>query len=99
MFWRIALPLCKPALAVVLVFEVQAVWTDLMRALIYLRDSDTFTVPRGLKSLVDAFGFGGEWHWEIIVTASVITTIPMIIVFFIAQRQIIDGVASSGLKG
>lgn len=98
-FWRIALPLCKPALAVVLVFEVQAVWTDLMRALIYLRDSDTFTVPRGLKSLVDAFGFGGEWHWEIIVTASVITTIPMIIVFFIAQRQIIDGVASSGLKG
>ncbi|MFD4422341.1 carbohydrate ABC transporter permease [Agromyces sp. NPDC058484] len=98
-FWRIALPLCKPALAVTLVFEVQAVWTDLMRALIYLRDSDTFTVPRGLKSLVDAFGFGGEWHWEIIVTASVITTIPMIIVFFLAQRQIIDGVASSGLKG
>jgi multiple sugar transport system permease protein len=98
-FWRIALPLCKPALAVTLVFEVQAVWTDLMRALIYLRDTDTFTVPRGLKSLVDAFGFGGEWHWEIIVTASVITTIPMIIVFFIAQRQIIDGVASTGIKG
>jgi multiple sugar transport system permease protein len=98
-FWRIALPLCKPALAVTLVFEVQAVWTDLMRALIYLRDSDTFTVPRGLKSLVDAFGFGGEWHWEIIVTASVITTIPMIIVFFVAQRQIIDGVASTGIKG
>ena len=98
-FWRIALPLCKPALAVTLVFEVQAVWTDLMRALIYLRDSDTFTVPRGLKSLVDAFGFGGEWHWEIIITASVITTIPMIIIFFVAQRQIIDGVASTGIKG
>jgi multiple sugar transport system permease protein len=98
-FWRIALPLCKPALAVTLVFEVQAVWTDLMRALIYLRDTDTFTVPRGLKSLVDAFGFGGEWHWEIIVTASVITRIPMIIVFFLAQRQIIDGVASTGIKG
>ncbi|HEX6366098.1 MAG TPA: carbohydrate ABC transporter permease, partial [Agromyces sp.] len=98
-FWRIALPLCKPALAVTLVFEVQAVWTDLMRALIYLRDSATFTVPRGLKALVDAFGFGGEWHWEIIITASVITTIPMIIIFFVAQRQIIDGVASTGIKG
>ena len=98
-FWRIALPLAKPALVVTLIFEVQAVWTDLMRALIYLRDSDTFTVPRGLKSLVDAYGFGGEWHWEIIVTASVITTVPMIIVFFLAQRKIIDGVASSGLKG
>ncbi len=44
-FWRIALPLTKPALAVTLVFEVQAVWTDLMRALIYLRDSSTFTDP------------------------------------------------------
>jgi len=98
-FWRIALPLSRPILVVTLIFEVQAVWTDLMRALIYLRDSDTFTVPRGLKSLVDAFGFGGEWHWEIIVTASVITTLPMIIVFFFAQRQIITGVASSGLKG
>lgn len=98
-FWRIALPLTGPALAVVLVFEVQAVWTDLMRALIYLRDSSTFTVPRGLKSLVDAYGFGGEWHWEIIVTASVITTIPMIIVFFLAQKHIIDGVASTGIKG
>ena len=98
-FWRIALPLTGPALAVVLVFEVQAVWTDLMKALIYLRDSDTFTIPRGLKSLVDAYGFGGEWHWEIIVTASVITTVPLIIVFFLAQKRIIDGVASTGLKG
>ena len=98
-FWRIAVPLSKPALAVTFVFEVQAVWTDLMRALIYLRDSATFTVPRGLKSLVDAFGFGGEWHWEIIVTASVIATIPMILIFFFAQKQIIHGISAGGLKG
>ena len=98
-FWRIALPLTRPALAVTLVFEVQAVWTDLMRGLIYLRDSSTFTIPRGLKSLVDAFGFGGEWHWETIVTASVIATVPMIIVFFIGQKQIIQGVATTGTKG
>jgi multiple sugar transport system permease protein len=99
LFWRIALPLSKPALAVTFVFEVQAVWTDLMRALIYLRDSTDFTVPRGLKSLVDAFGFGGEWHWELIVTASVIATVPMIIVFFVAQRQIIHGISAGGVKG
>lgn len=99
LFWRIALPLSKPALAVTFVFEVQAVWTDLMRALIYLRDSSDFTVPRGLKSLVDAFGFGGEWHWELIVTASVIATAPMIIVFFVAQRQIIHGISAGGVKG
>ena len=98
-FTRVALPLCKPALAVTLLFEIQAAWTDLLRPLIYLRDSDTFTIPRGLKSLLDQFGFGGEWHWEVVITASVITTVPMIILFFIGQRQFVDGIATTGSKG
>lgn len=98
-FWNIAVPLCRPALAVTFLFEVQAAWTDLMRPLIYLRDSDTFTIPRGLKALLDQFGFGGEWHWEVVVTASVITTVPMIILFFIGQKQFVDGVATTGSKG
>jgi multiple sugar transport system permease protein len=98
-FQRIAVPLCKPAIVVTILFEAQAAWTDLMRPLIYLRDSSTFTIPRGLKALVDQYGFGGEWHWEIIVTASVITTIPMIILFFLGQRQFVEGVATTGMKG
>jgi len=98
-FQRIAVPLCKPAIVVTILFEAQAAWTDLMRPLIYLRDSSTFTIPRGLKALVDQYGFGGEWHWEIIVAASVITTIPMIILFFLGQRQFVEGVASTGMKG
>jgi multiple sugar transport system permease protein len=98
-FSRIALPLTKPALIVVALFEFQAAWTDLMRPLIYLRDSNTFTVPRGLKSLLDQFGFGGEWHWEIIITASVITTVPMIILFFLGQRHFVQGIATTGSKG
>ncbi|MBX9245314.1 carbohydrate ABC transporter permease [Actinotalea ferrariae] len=99
MFWKIALPLTRPAVVVTLLFEFQAAWTDLMRPLIYLRDSSTFTVPRGLKALVDQYGFGGEWHWEIIVTASVITTVPMIILFFLGQRHFIEGIATTGSKG
>jgi multiple sugar transport system permease protein len=98
-FWHIALPLTRPALVVTALFEFQAAWTDLMRPLIYLRDADTFTVPRGLKSLVDQFGFGGEMHWELIVTASVITTLPMIIVFLVGQKQIVEGIATTGSKG
>ena len=98
-FWRIAVPLCKPAIVITLLFEMQAAWTDLMKPLIYLRDSSTFTIPRGLKALLDQFGFGGEWHWEIIVTASVITTVPMIILFFIGQKQFIEGIATTGSKG
>ena len=99
MFTSIALPLTRPALVVTLLFEFQAAWTDLMRPLIYLRDSSTFTVPRGLKALLDQFGFGGEWHWEIIVTASVITTVPMIILFFLGQRHFVEGIATTGNKG
>ncbi|WP_157552455.1 carbohydrate ABC transporter permease [Jiangella gansuensis] len=98
-FRRIAMPLCKPALIITLIFEFQAAWTDLMRPLIYLRDSDNFTVPRGLKALLDQYGFGGEWHWEIVVTASVITTVPMIILFFIGQRHFVQGIATTGSKG
>ena len=67
-----------------------------MRPLIYLRDSSTFTVPRGLKAMLDQFGFGGEWHWELVVTASVIGTLPMILLFLVAQRQIVEGIATSG---
>jgi multiple sugar transport system permease protein len=99
LFVRIALPLTKPALILTALFEFQAAWTDLMRPLIYLRDSNTFTVPRGLKSLVDQFGFGGEFRWEIIVTASVITTVPMIILFFLGQRHFVQGIATTGSKG
>jgi multiple sugar transport system permease protein len=99
LFMRIALPLTKPALIVTALFEFQAAWTDLMRPLIYLRDSETFTVPRGLKALVDQFGFGGEFRWEIIVTASVITTLPMIVLFFLGQRHFVQGIATTGSKG
>jgi multiple sugar transport system permease protein len=98
-FSRIAVPLCKPILVVTLLFEAEAAWTDLMRGLIYLRDSASFTVPRGLKALVDQYGFGGEWHWEILVTASVVTTVPIIILFFLGQKHFVSGVATTGLKG
>lgn len=99
LFTKIALPLCRPALAITVIFEIQASWTDLMRGLIYLQDSSTFTVPRGLKALIDQYGFGGEWHWETLVTASVVTTIPLIILFFLAQKQILVGITSGALKG
>lgn len=56
MFWRIAMPLTRPAIVVTLIFELQAAWTDLMGPLIYLRDSDKFTLPRGLKARVDQWG-------------------------------------------
>lgn len=99
MFWSMALPLAKPAVVITLLFETQAAWTDLMRPLIYLRDVDTFTIPRGLKALVDQFALGGEFNWQLVIAASVVTTLPMIVLFFFGQRYFVDGVATTGLKG
>ncbi|WBB69218.1 carbohydrate ABC transporter permease [Micromonospora sp. WMMD812] len=99
LFWRIALPLARPALAIVFVFEIQASWNDLIRPLIYLQETSLFTVPRGLKAVIDTFGNGGEQHWEIVMAASLIATLPMIIIFAVAQKHIIEGIATQGRKG
>jgi multiple sugar transport system permease protein len=99
MFWRIAVPLSKPALIVAFIFEVKASWSDLLKPLIYLRDPELFTLPRGLKAISDQFGQSGEQQWEIVLAGSVITTVPLIIVFFLAQRYFIDGIATQGRKG
>ncbi|MCH6163673.1 carbohydrate ABC transporter permease [Streptomyces marispadix] len=99
MFWRIALPLCKPALVVTFIFEVHASWTDLVRPLVYLRDPELYTVPRGLKAVLDQFGEGGEMRWEVVAAASVIVTVPMIIAFFLCQRHFVEGIATQGRKG
>ena len=95
-FWRIALPLCRPALVITFLFEAQAAWTDLLRPLVYLQDSSTFTIPRGLKAIVDQFGTGGESQWEVVVTASVITTVPMVLLFFAGQRYFVQGISTTG---
>jgi multiple sugar transport system permease protein len=99
LFRRIALPLCRPALVIVFIFEFQASWSDLMKPLIYLQTPEYFTMPRGLKQLVDAFALSGEYRWEIAMAASVIATLPMIILFALGQRHILDGLATTAQKG
>jgi len=98
LFWRIAMPLARPALIVVFVFEIQASWTDLLKPLIYLQDPSLYTLPRGLKAVIDTFGNGGEQHWEIIMAASVVATVPLIVLFAFAQRHIMDGIATQAKR-
>jgi multiple sugar transport system permease protein len=101
MFWRIAVPLAKPALIVTAVFEFKASWTELQKAVIYLRADNTFTVPRGLKNLLDLYGpaNGGHGDYQVIIAATVLATLPMIIVFFLGQRYFVEGIATQGRKG
>ncbi len=99
MFLRIALPLAKPALIVAFIFELQASWNDLMKPLIYLQDQNLYTIPLGLKSVLDGFGQSGENQWEIIIAATVLATLPMIVIFFLGQRYFVEGIATQGRKG
>ncbi|HEV7899184.1 MAG TPA: carbohydrate ABC transporter permease [Planosporangium sp.] len=90
-FWSFALPAVRPALVVVFLLELKASWTDLIKPLIYLRDTGLYTLPIGLKSVLDRFGTGGEAQWELVMAASVIATVPLVLLFLAAQRYFIEG--------
>ena len=99
MWWSVALPLTVPALIVVFVFELKAAWTDIVRPLIFLRDLDLFTLPRGLKAIIDNPSIGGERNYELLAVGGVIVTVPMIIIFFLGQRYFLSGIATTGSTG
>jgi multiple sugar transport system permease protein len=101
MFWSVAVPLTRAALIVVFIFELKASWTDLVRPLIFMRDITLYTLPLGLKALVDRFNpqTGGEGEFQLVMAASVIITLPMILVFFLGQRYFLEGIATTGSKG
>jgi multiple sugar transport system permease protein len=101
MWRRIAVPLTWPALIVVFVFELKASWTDLMKPLIYLRDVNLFTLPRGLQLLVaqENITAGGEGNMQYVMAAAVLITLPMIVIFFLGQRYFVEGIATTGRKG
>jgi multiple sugar transport system permease protein len=94
-FRSIMLPLIKPALAVVAVFEFQAKWNDFMVPLIYLNKPSMYTMSLGLASFKTDY----ETQWALWMAASVIFTLPMVALFFIAQRFFIEGASTSGIKG
>jgi multiple sugar transport system permease protein len=101
MFWRIAVPLAKPALIVTFIFEIQAKWFDLMTPLIYLRDEALFTAPLGMKVLLDRFnaGGGGIGDFQVIMAGTVLLVLPMVILFAVFQRYFVHGIATEGRKG
>ena len=95
-FWRIILPLSKPALAVVALFHFLTVWNDLIGPLIYLSHQSQFTLAQGLQFLQSR---SGDTPWNQLMAASVLLIVPVLVLFFLAQRTFIRGIATTGLKG
>jgi multiple sugar transport system permease protein len=95
-FRDIILPLAKPALAVVALFHFLYAWNDFLGPLIYLTDQRTFTLALGLQFYQSQHG-GTEWN--MLMAASTLVVIPVIVLFFFAQRTFIQGITVTGLKG
>ncbi|KRE98886.1 sugar ABC transporter ATP-binding protein [Paenibacillus sp. Soil766] len=93
-FWRIMLPLSTPALSTLAIFTFLHSWDNYFDPLIYISDNKLFTLPVGLKLFTDTAGT--DWH--LLMAASVMATVPLLLVFFIAQKRFIEGVALTGMK-
>lgn len=94
-FWRIYLPLARPALATLAIFTFMWTWNDLLNPLIYLQKMDQYTTTVGL-----AF-FQGQYvgKWPEMMAGAMVSLAPMIILFILAQQYFVRGIALSGLKG
>ncbi|MBQ1047416.1 carbohydrate ABC transporter permease [Micromonospora sp. C51] len=95
-FWRIALPLARPALGAVAIFTFLHSWNLYLEPIVFLSTPEKFTLPQALTQFVDAYG--GPM-WDVQLSAASMTAIPILVIFVIAQRQFIEGLAHTGLKG
>jgi multiple sugar transport system permease protein len=94
-FRDVLLPLSRPALAVVALFNFIYVWNDLIGPLIYLTDQKTYTLAYGLQAYQSQ---QGGTQWPLLMAASTIVVLPVIIVFFFAQKTFIQGITVTGMK-
>ncbi len=94
-WWNIAIPLCGSALATVAIFAFIWNWNDMMGPVIYLNSEDRFTLPIGLASLYSPIH---KTPWNTIMVGSFYALLPIIILFFRAQKYFVEGITISGLK-
>jgi multiple sugar transport system permease protein len=93
-FTMIVLPLIRPALATVAVFAFMASWNSFLWPLVVIRSPELMTLPLGLSTLQGQF----TTRWDVVMAGSVVSIIPIAIVYLLAQRHIIAGVATTGIK-
>jgi multiple sugar transport system permease protein len=95
-FWRIVMPLSRPALTVVALFIFMFVWRDFLGPLVYLQRPSQYTLALGLQTFQSQHG---QTPWNQLMAASVLVISPVIVLFFLAQKTFIEGIATTGMKG
>ena len=93
-FWRIILPLSRPGLATVGLFTFISHWNDFLGPLLYLNDERTYTLSMGLQRFVSQHGA----EWSLLMAAATVMTLPIIVIFFFAQKTFIQGISTTGIK-
>lgn len=94
-FRMVILPLSRPVLAVVALFQFLGSWNDFLGPLIYLQSNDKYTLAIGLQM----YRTTNYVEWELLMAASTLVVIPILVLFFFAQRTFIEGIAITGIKG
>jgi multiple sugar transport system permease protein len=94
-FWRVILPLAKPAMTTLAIFTLLGAWNDLIWPLIAVQDENLYTIQIGIAN----FQGTRRTEWQMIMAGNVIATMPMVIFFLAAQRQFVATMTFSGLKG
>ena len=96
-WWKIMLPLCRPVIAITAVFTFISTWNDFLGPLIYLHSEDQMTLAVALNSFQNQYGDFRDMH--LLMAASIVTMIPCIVLFFVAQRQFVGGLSLGAVKG
>jgi len=94
-YWRIMLPLARPALAAVAIFTFNASWNDFLGPLIYLHSRENYTIALGLRSFQQEHGT----DWNLLMAAALVAMVPVLAIFFAAQKYFIQGIVFTGVKG
>ena len=94
-YWQIILPLARPALTVVAIFTFLNNWNDFIGPLIYLSSPEKYTVALGLATFKGLYAT----QWQYLMAASTVMILPVIALFFLAQRYFVQGIVLTGLKG
>jgi multiple sugar transport system permease protein len=92
----VIIPLSKPAIATVIIFTFWWTWNSFLEPFIYLSSPDLFPVSVGLNFFKDQYG---TIYYDRLMAASVLSMVPMILIFFFAQRYFIEGIQLTGMKG
>jgi multiple sugar transport system permease protein len=95
-FWKVYMPLAKPALAALAIFTFQGAWNDLLHPLIYMPAAPNTTLTVGLAFFQQQMSHGGQF--TVLMAGAFISILPLLIIFFFAQKLFIEGVALSGVK-